>query len=164
VETLLQMASEEESLRAGLPLGLDLTDAGQLEPHLKHTVQALTRWLSTVDTAEVAQRLRPKQWKATRPEALHPVAQAALLDQLTPQTMVRARRGLKLDFATRGQLLRISLADRVIELPLEGEEAVRDLLGGPPVPIGNDPGRQTIARRLLREGLLMPAAERPLQG
>ena len=157
VETLLQMASEQTPLRAGLPLGLDLTDADQLEPHLKQTAQALTRWLSTVDPAQVAQRLRPTQWQSTRPEPLRPVAQNALLDSLTPQTMVRARRGLGFTIVTAGTRLRICLADRVIELPPEGEEALRDLLGGPAVPIGADPDRHTIARRLLREGVLVAA-------
>jgi hypothetical protein len=157
VETLLQLASEEESLRSGLPLGLDITDADELEPHLKQTVQALTRWLSTVDPQRVALRLRPEQWRSARPEPLRPVAQHELLEGLTPQTMVRVRRGLGFALTTQGPRLRISLADRLIELPVEGAEAVRDLLGGQPVPVGADPGRQTIARRLLREGLLIPA-------
>ncbi len=157
VEALLRMASEDEQLRAGLPLGLDVTDAGQLQPHLKQTIETLTRWLSNVEASAVAHRLRTSQWKATRPEALRPVAQAAALETLTPQTMVRLRRGLRFTVEGRGQRVRICLADRVIELPAQGEDIVRDLLGGPAVAVGADPDRHAIARRLLREGLLVPA-------
>ena len=71
--------------------------------------------------------------------------------------MVRARRGLGLALSTHGRRLRITLADRLIELPVEGEETVRDLLGGSAVQVGSDPDRLTIARRLLREGILIPA-------
>ncbi len=157
VEALLRMAREEEPLRAGLPMGLDLTDAGQLRPHLKETVRALTQWLSTVDSAAVAAGLRRELWQEVRPEPLRPVAQAELAQDLTPGAMVRARRGVRFALTGRGDRLRIELADRVVELPAEGEPVVRQLLSGAAVPVGASPSELVIAARLVREGLLVPA-------
>jgi lysine-specific demethylase/histidyl-hydroxylase NO66 len=155
VEALLKLAAGEQSLRSGLPLGFDVTDPAQLAPELAGTVAALTNWLSTTDPELVARRLRQSEWAATRPEALRPVAQAALLTSLSPDTVLRARRGLRFAIAAGPERMRISLVDKTIELPTEAEPIVRELLGGDPVKVAHDPDRMTVARRLLREGLLV---------
>ena len=158
VEALLRLAAEEESLRAGLPIGVDPADPGQLAPHVEETVRALVKWLSTVDSDSVAARLRRQQWQAMRPEPVRPVAQAELAENLTPGVMVRARRGMRFVLSRRGGRLRVELADRVIEFPGEGEPLVQQLLGGAAVAVGSGRGEQVVVARLLREGLLVPAA------
>ncbi|WP_155368327.1 cupin domain-containing protein [Catellatospora vulcania] len=158
VEALLGLAADDPQLRAGLPLGLDLTDPAALAPHLAATVQALQDAAAKADPDDVARRLRAGQWTAHRPGPIRPVAQAAYADALTADSRVRPRPGLRL---VREQG-RIELADRTIGYPSECDPAVQVLLDGPAVRVGDLPGldeqsQLVLVRRLLREAVMVPA-------
>ncbi|WP_144124215.1 cupin domain-containing protein [Catellatospora sichuanensis] len=158
VEALLGLAAEDPQLRAGLPLGLDLTDPAALAPHLAATVQALQDAVVKADADDVARRLRPGQWTAHRPGPIRPVAQAAFADTLTLDSRVQPRPGLHLALG-QGQ---VELADRTVGYPPECDQAVRALLAGPAVRVGELPGldeqsQLVLVRRLLREAVVTPA-------
>lgn len=159
VEALLGLAAADPELRAGLPLGLDLTDPARLAPELAATVDALRDFLCKADPEETARRLRRGQWTAHRPGPVRPVAQAAFAAALGPDDLVRLRPGLRLRLAGD----RIELPDRVIDFPHGCARAVALLLAGPAVRVGDLPGlddaesQLVLARRLLREAVLVPA-------
>lgn len=158
VEALLALAAEDPQLRAGLPLGLDLTDPAALAPHLSATVQALQDAVAKADADDVARRLRPGQWTAHRPGPIRPVAQAAFADTLTADSRVRLRTGLHLALGQG----RIELADTTVGYPPECDQAVEALLAGPAVRVGDLPGldeqsQLVLVRRLLREAVVVPA-------
>jgi len=164
VEALLGLAAEEARLRAGFPMGLDLTDADQLAPHLAATVDALRAWLSTVDPQRVADRLRHRHWAARRPGPIRPVAQAEAAATVNGDSLVAVRPGLcwRLVPAGPGRVA-LALPDRTLDLPEFCAPAVRAALGGPPVRVRDLPGLDVadgvvLVRRLLREAVVTPQA------
>lgn len=164
VEALLGLTAEEAPLRAGFPMGLDLTDPDQLGPHLAATVAALRAWLSTVDTQRVADRLRPGQWAARRPGPIRPVAQAEALATVDGDTLVTVRPGLRWRLVPGApERVVLALPDRTLDLPEFCASAVRAALGGSPVRVRDLPGLDpadavVLVRRLLREAVVTPAA------
>jgi ribosomal protein L16 Arg81 hydroxylase len=163
VETLLDLAREEASLRSGFPLGLDVTEQEHLAPHLVATVEALLDWLPRLDTGTVAERLRESAWKATRPAPIRPLAQTAVMADLDVDTVLAPRRGLRWRIADAGSdAVALHLVDRTITIPAYCEPALRALLAGPSVRIGDLPqlvaaDQLTFTRRMLREAVVVPA-------
>jgi lysine-specific demethylase/histidyl-hydroxylase NO66 len=163
VEALLGLAVDEPALRAGFPLGLDVTDPAALAPHLTATTAALRDWLARADPSVVASRLAKRVWPASRPAPLRPLAQAAAVEMLDARTVVAARAGLRWRLTRRGEdEIVLSLVDRTVSLPAFCEPALRTLLEGPPIAVGDLPGlepddRLVLARRLLREAIAVPA-------
>jgi bifunctional lysine-specific demethylase and histidyl-hydroxylase NO66 len=164
VEALLDLAADEPSLRTGLPMGTDLADREAIGPALADTVKALHSWLDRVGPDEVATRLRPDCWAAGRPAPLAPIAQRVALDALTAESRVTLRRGLpcRLSSDRDGDRLVLRLPDREIAFPAPCADAVRRVLAGRPVRVGDLPGleddhdRLVLARRLLSEAVVTP--------
>ena len=96
VEALLELAADDPRLRATLPLGLDLTDGGQLTPQLSETVDALRDWLSgtRADADAVARRLRRRMWAASRPAPIRPLAQRRAAEAVDGDSRLAPRAGL----------------------------------------------------------------------
>jgi len=165
VEELLALAAEDPRLRAGLPLGVDVADPDAVEPELTETVEALRDWLLRADPAAVAARLRDRAWSAGRPAPIRPLAQAAALAALTADSRVAPREGLRWQLTPTGDAGRVALRlfDRTITLPGTCEPALRAVLAGEVTRVGDLPGldddadRLVLARRLLKEALLTPA-------
>jgi bifunctional lysine-specific demethylase and histidyl-hydroxylase NO66 len=166
VEALLGLATEEAALRAGFPLGLDVSDPDQLAPHLEATVEALRDWLSRADGAAVAAQLRSRAWAATRPAPIRPLAQTAAMADLDAETVLKLRRGLRWHIAAGGaDTVTLHLIDREITVPAYCEPALRSFLSGSSIRIGDLPGlvaadQITFARRMLREAVVVPAEKR----
>jgi ribosomal protein L16 Arg81 hydroxylase len=163
VEVLAALAAEVPGLRAGFGPGTDLTDPDQLAPELKSTVEVLTRWLEGVRPEDVADRLRPALWAAARPAPVRPVAQAAAAAATAVDTTVAARAGLPWRLSTAGDRATLQLSDRSVSFPAWCAPAVRAALGGPAVRVGDLPGlsdrdRVMLARRLLREAVVVPVS------
>ncbi|MEV0881772.1 cupin domain-containing protein [Micromonospora echinofusca] len=162
VEELLALAAEDQRLRATLPFGTDVADPDAIEPELTETVEALRDWLLRADPAAVAARLRQRAWPAARPAPIRPLAQAAALAALDADARLAPRPGLRWQLTPRGDRVALVLPDRTITLPASCAPAVRALLDGT-VRVGDLPGldddadRLTLARRLLREAVLVPA-------
>jgi hypothetical protein len=165
VEALLALAADEPSLRAGLPMGTDPADRDVIEPAFADTVKAMHAWLDRLSPEAVAEQLRPDAWRAGRPEPLAPIAQRAALDTLTPDTVLTVRRGLSYRL-TGGDRLALHLPDREVTFPALCGPAVRRVLAGPPIRVGDLPGleddqdRLVLARRLLVEAVVLASPNR----
>jgi ribosomal protein L16 Arg81 hydroxylase len=163
VEELLHLAAGDSRLRATLPYGLDPTDPDAVEPELTETVEALRDWLTNTDPAEVAARLRDRAWPATRPEPIAPLAQLDFAERLTPDHVIATREGLRWRLTGDGpDHVVLRLTGRTLRFPAYCEPAVRAALGGGPrrvgdLPLADDGDRLVLARRLLREALVVPA-------
>ncbi|MEH0981643.1 cupin domain-containing protein [Micromonospora sp. CPCC 205556] len=163
VEELLALAAEDPRLRAGLPFGTDVADPEAIEPELTETVEALRDWLLRADPAAVAARLRARAWPAARPAPIRPLAQAAALATLDADAHIAPRGGLRWQLTATGDRVALRLTDRTITLPATCEAALRALLTGAVTRVGDLPGldddadRLVLARRLLREAVAVPA-------
>ena len=165
VEALAELAADLPALRESLPLGVDVSDPTQVASQLSVVVDALSEWLSHAEPAAVAGRLRDRTWPQWRPEPVAPLAQAAAVGQLDADSVVRLRRHLPhtlFQAADGGVVLR--LTDRTLTLPAVTEAAVKTLLSGAPVRVGEVPGldpadQVVLVRRLLREAICVPVSE-----
>ncbi|GID75080.1 hypothetical protein Ade02nite_37210 [Paractinoplanes deccanensis] len=162
VEELLGLALNDARLRATLPYGVDVSDPEALEPELTETVEALRDWLSTVEPAEVAERLRARDWPSARPEPVSPLAQLDFAAGLGPDDEIRAREGLRWRLADDGaEHVVLRLVGRTMRFPAFCAPALRLALGGEPIRVGDlpledDADRLVLARRLLNEALVVP--------
>jgi ribosomal protein L16 Arg81 hydroxylase len=165
IEALLALAVEEPELRSGFPLGLDVTDADALAPHLETTVDALRDWLVRADASTVAAKLATSVWPASRPAPMRPLAQAAALGSLDADTVLAPRRGLRWRIAPSGaDRVALRLPDRTVSMPAMCEPAVRALLTSAArvrdLPGLDEHDALVLARRLLREAVVVPANKR----
>ncbi|WP_328476884.1 cupin domain-containing protein [Actinoplanes sp. NBC_00393] len=162
VEELLTLAMEDPRLRATLPYGLDVADPDAIGPELAETVTALRDWLNTADPAAVAARLRERSWPSARPAPISPLAQLDFAAALTPADKIIARGGLQWQLADGPDQVTLRLTGRELQLPAYCGPAVRTALDGDAhavgdLPLDDDADRLVLARRLLTEGLLVPA-------
>lgn len=163
VEELLGMAVAAPSLRASLPFSTDVADPDSVSPELAETVEALRDWLTTVDPADVADRLRERFWPADRPAPLRPLAQAAFLAGLAGDSLVTVRPGLRWRLSS-DEPGRVTLRtfDRTLTMPDGCTPALEWLLAGPARRVADTPGLDEVddalvlARRLVREAVLVP--------
>jgi bifunctional lysine-specific demethylase and histidyl-hydroxylase NO66 len=161
VRQLLEAAQQVPELRTSLPVG-DLTDPAVLAPHLADTVARLREHLDAADVEDIGRRMGGFLRRETRPEPLAPLSQLALAEQLQPDTRLRLRAGLRLRVDGGDATVRLILLDRSVELPAVAEAAVKTIVSGTPftpdeLPDLDATEQLTVARRLLREGILVPA-------
>ena len=162
VEALTALVADDADLRASLPLGLDVADPEALAPHVDAVRAALHAALDRVPAEAVTRKVRGKVWQGGRPEPLRPVASAAFAEGLAPGDAVRVRIGLHCRL-TRHDGLVLELPDRRVTFPDTVAPALEALLGGGTHVVGDLPGlpaadQVVLVRRLLREGVLVPAA------
>ena len=162
LEALAALAAEMPELRTSLPLGVDVADPAQIAPELAATVEALAGWLPAADPAQVARVLRQGVWARARPEPLGPLAQAAAASTVDSGTRVRRRGGLRHVLRSTPDGIVLELADRTLSLPASTEPAVKAMLSGEVLAVGELPGldaadQVTLARRMLREAVVVPA-------
>ena len=163
VEALAELVAQDPRLRASLPLGIDVADPAALAPHLDAVRDALAGALAGTDAEEVARRVRRRVWQGGRPEPVGPVAAAAFVAGLAAGDAVRLRLGLPHRLVPGGEQIRLELPDRRIDLPVACTEPLRALLSGEPCRVGSLPemdeaDQLVLVRRLLREGVLVPAS------
>jgi len=167
VRFLFDAVQDDPELRASLPMGADLADPDVLKPHLATTVAALRASLERVPATRIAEKVGTNLMQRTRPEAIRPLAQLAAAEALASDTPLRRRGALRLRLvpgkgADGQERLKIVLLDQTIDLPASTYDAVRLVVGGnvftPAQLPGLDPEDQlTLTRRLLREGVVVPA-------
>jgi bifunctional lysine-specific demethylase and histidyl-hydroxylase NO66 len=160
---VVELATEETWFRESLPVGFAADPAG-LEASLADRVGELRRFLDKVDLGRVAERAARRFW-ATRPPPLQgQLRQLLALDELDDTTVLRRRPGATCRLRVAGDRLEVLLGDRTLTMPAHLEPAVRRLLdpdGCTPADLAghlDGPSRLVLARRLVREGLLQPAA------
>ncbi|GIE95157.1 cupin domain-containing protein [Actinoplanes rishiriensis] len=167
VEELLRAATADRRLRATLPLGLDVTDPDAIEPELTETVEALRDWLSGTGPAEIAERLTTRDWPSARPAPIAPLAQLDYAAGLGPDSLVEVRAGLRWRLVEDGpDHVVLRLTGRTLRFPAYCAPALRWAFGGDPVRVGDlpldtDEDRLVLARRLLREALVVPGFTAP---
>jgi hypothetical protein len=163
VEELLAMAVQDARLRATLPFGLDVADPDAIEPELTETVEALRDWLARTSPAEAADRLAARDWPSARPEPVAPLAQLDFAESLDLDNAVKTRGGLRWRLTEDGpDHVVLRLTGRTLRFPAYCAAALRQALGAEPTRVGDllletDEDRLVLARRLLREALVVPA-------
>ena len=166
VQQLIARARDDPALRTSLPMGVDLADSQMLAPELSATVSALAAHLASAagsaSVEAVAAAVADEVTTQTRPAPLGPLAQLRAVETLGPEMALSLRRGLRCRIIRRGGELQLRLLDRTIELAISAENAVKAVLTGEPLTPASLPGLEAddqlaLARRLLREGVLVPA-------
>ncbi len=147
---LLTLAADDPQFRRALPVQPS-SDPGDL---LARTAS----WLQGLDPFDVREKLEVRLARATPPEPLRMLAGAQTLRTLCAETTVRPRRGL----SVRRDGTTLHLSGRKLTLPDSTSPALDLALAGP-VKVGDlavggfDEGDAVVlARRLLREGVLVP--------
>ena len=160
LEALMAVVADDPALRASLPLGVDVSDPASVEADVRATVEALTARLGTVSAADVSQRLARRLVGSNRPAPVPPLAQAAAYHSLTAESQLSARPFQRHVLGTDDDALMLRLSDRTVRLPLAGEKAVRALLDGERLRVGDLPGldgadAMSLARTLVREAVVV---------
>ncbi|GAB2471232.1 cupin domain-containing protein [Jatrophihabitans fulvus] len=163
VQHLLKAVADDVELRRSLPMGVDLGDPAALAAEFAETLEALQASLAHRSADAAARHLDLDLMRRTRPEAIGPLAQLTAAERLTGETALRLRRGLRLRLEHVGDELRVVLLDRTVVLPARMADAVKTAVSGGRVTPSQLPGldadtQLTVARRLVREGVLVPAA------
>ncbi len=159
VQALVELAEDELELRRSLPLGIDVAEPADVEPELDAVVHALRGVLESTSAVDVADRLRASAWRSMRPGPLAPLAQAASIVDLRAGDEVRLRPGLRAALSDDGSL-GLLLPHGRVDLEPESAGALRPLLDGDVVVVADENGQglpPELARRLLREGVIVPA-------
>ena len=166
VQQLVARARDDPALRASLPMGVELGDSQVLAPELSATVSALAAQLASAAGSAaveaVAAAVADEVTSQTRPAPLGPLAQLRAVETLGPETGLSLRRGLRCRITRRDGELHLRLLDRTIELSTTAENAVKAVLTGELLTPASLPGldadeQLALVRRLLREGVLVPA-------
>ena len=154
--------------RRGRPVAAYLASAGS-RPIRPKAVSRISRprcrrcsggW--TMRARRTSPRVRRRTWGATRPAPVSPLAQAAALRALDADTSLHLRPHLRVAIDAVGDDLRLSFADRNLTLPSSTRPALDAVLSGAVLAAGSLPGLDeadslVLARRLLREALVVPA-------
>ena len=156
---VLALAGREEAFRDALPV----QPADGLSAALPDLLRRTATWVEALPLEDLEQVVRRRLARAVPAEPLPLLATAAALRGLDARTPLRPRRGLALAPRLDGDALVLDLPGRTVTLPAFVEPAVRRLLEGPCTPgdlrLGglDEPGALVLARRLLREGAVLPA-------
>jgi hypothetical protein len=157
---LVDAAADDVSFRRSLPAGWPF-DGDLATGAVKDVVADLVEWLGRVDPAALAAGLRTR-WVSNRaPLLAGQLGEILALPGLDDTTVLRPRPGTitQLD-ATGDGRVRLTLGDRTLVLPAALEPALRRLLDGPELRVGDladlldAPSRLVLVRRLVREGAL----------
>ena len=159
---VLARAETAETLRAALPLGVDLTDPSVVAALVADAVEELSRF-SGADpdqATQVASRLSRRVRDSTRPEPIAPLAAVNSAASLHEATTVSLRHGLDGRVLAAGTEVALVLPGKTIRLPAEAGDALAAVLTGDTVRAGDLPGLDpasalVVARRLVREGVLV---------
>jgi len=161
---LIDAAGQDRELRRSLPMGIDVTDARSLATHVRAAAERLSAAVSTAGPEHLesaARRIARRQIGETRPQPLAPLAQLAALGTLDQQTPLRLRPGLRPTFSQVGERLSLETVDSTITFPSLVRDSLLLAISGaefrPADLPALDPDEQLVlARRLLREGVLVP--------
>jgi hypothetical protein len=159
VRRLADLAAEELELRRALPPGW-AHDPAVATAAVAAAMSFLTHWLDAVDPADVGEQLTSRFWSNRPPLLDGQLRQLELVDEVDDATVLSVRSGAVCRTRVRGGRLELSLGDRLLTLPSACEAAVCRLLAGP-VELGDladlldEASRLVLARRLVREGLLV---------
>jgi len=152
----VSLAGADEGFRDALPVqpldGLDVPDL----------LRRAAAFFEQVPPAEVQAVVERRLRRAVPAEPVRLLAQDAAVRALSPTSALRPRR-LSTSVRLDGAQVVLSLPGRSVRLPAFVDPALRRLLAGPCTPADlllgglDEPGALVLARRLLREGAVVPA-------
>ena len=162
---LIAAAAADRELRRSLPMGIDVTNVDVIVGHVQTAAKRLAAAVDGADQAHmetVASRVGRRQVGETRPAPLAPLAQLDALRELTAQTPLRLRRGLQPILRDAGERVLLDVMDSAISWPAVVRESLRYVLHGTTfrpaeLPVLDADVQLVVARRLLREGVVVPA-------
>ncbi len=164
---LITGAASDRELRRSLPMGIDVTDVGAMAGHVK---AAAARLSAAVDgagaeqIAAVASRVGRRQATETRPVPLPPLAQLGVLRFVEGSTSLRLRPGCRPIYRDSGERTIVEVLDTSTSWPAQAVPALRTALSGTEfrpeqLPELDAQEQLVVARRLLREGLIVAAGD-----
>jgi bifunctional lysine-specific demethylase and histidyl-hydroxylase NO66 len=163
VEALFGLLHRERELRRSLPLGIDVANPAQLAPHLDAVLDLVGEAIGRIAPQDVAQAVREKAWKGSRPEPLPPLAHAEFTASVGVGDLVRRRSGLhfRLHAYDGAGEPTLELPGRTLRFEPGTGPALRALLSGDVLAVGQLPGldenaQLDLVRRLLGAAVLVP--------
>jgi ribosomal protein L16 Arg81 hydroxylase len=159
LDVVRTLAADDPELRRSLPLGVDLADPSSVADDVAAVIAGLRDWLTRVDPAEVADRVRARTWAQVRPEPVAPLAQSAAAAALDPDSVLRLRRRLRCRLLpVEGDRVALVAGRRTHDLPATTAAAVGELLAVGELKVADLPGldapdQLVLARRLVLEGI-----------
>ncbi|SNS97777.1 cupin domain-containing protein [Rhodococcoides kyotonense] len=164
---LLGVLQEDAELREPLPAGIDLTDADAVLPYVDRVVDDVANLLQQLKNDEparrrIAERLGRRFADITRPEPVGPLRTVSFMNALDEDSAVVWRQGLTASISRSENKIHLGLRDKTVSLPDECADAIAQLQSGKPCRVSELVGLDSnsaivVARRLLREGVLVPA-------
>jgi hypothetical protein len=165
---LLAAAADDRELRRSLALGSDAEELAEQVRAAARRLAAVIDEAAVTNTAvaAVSRRVDRRLSRETRPAPISPLAQLTAIGNLHPGTALRARPGLRPALRRTGNRLSLDVIDSTVSWPVDAERALRCSLSGdtfrPSELEDLDPDEQLVlARRLLREGIVVPADSGP---
>jgi len=166
---LITAAASDRELRRSLPLGVDVTDISSITGHLQDAAKRLASVVDGVDQDQLtalARTVGRQQVGANRPAPLAPLRQLAALGELDGRTELQLRPGLRPLVWLGADRLSMEVNGGTISWPAQTGAAIELALSGkvfrPKDCADLDPEEQlVVARRLLREGIVVPATSGP---
>ena len=155
----VSLAGREEAFRDALPL----SPQEGLAEALPDLLRRAAAWLEALPPQEVERVVARRLSRAVPVEPVPLLAAAAAARSMAPGTRLRPRGGLTATLHVDGESLVVGLPGKELTLPAFTEPAVRRLMDAPATPAdlavtGLDAeGCLVLARRLLREGAVLPA-------
>jgi len=153
----VSLAGADEAFRDALPiLPLETLSVADF-------LRQAAAWLEQLPAADVEAVVARRLRRALPLEPVGLLAQDTAVRGLTASASLRPRRGLVTTFAVDGDSVVVTLPGRTLTLPALVEPALRRLLLGHCTPADlqlgglDGPGALVLARRLLREGVVVPA-------
>ncbi|MBO9555677.1 MAG: cupin-like domain-containing protein [Cellulomonas sp.] len=164
-EVLARVAASPE-LRGSLPFGLDLDDPAAATPVVEQALAELVTVLEKAQadpaTAEGVRRALAARLARDVPAApVRPLATVDALSRFGVDDVVVLRGGLHPRLVVDGGSVVLRLPRSAVTLPVAAHPALQALLTGTPVRVGDLPDLDAesavvVARRLVREGVLVP--------
>jgi lysine-specific demethylase/histidyl-hydroxylase NO66 len=153
----LTLARDEEEFRGALPV----QPRAQLPALLPEMLRTAAQWLEQLPAADVERVVAARLDRAVPPEPVSLLATAQVVRDLGRATPVRPRRGLPATVRVEGDRVALVVPGRTITLPVAAEPALRRMLAAPAtsadLPGLDEEGRLVLVRRMLREGVVVPA-------
>jgi lysine-specific demethylase/histidyl-hydroxylase NO66 len=156
---LVEDATTGPAFREALPAGF-ARQPEQFRDALAARLKELADVIASTDVDALAGREIERLWDGLLPRLDGQLTALLDLDAITNDTVTRPRHPLPFTVTVDGDRLRVRMTGRALSMPAYTEPALRALLSGP-VRLSNLPGtldapsRIVLAKRLVREGLLV---------
>ncbi len=162
-EALLEAAGSalaaDPGLRRSLPLGVDVSAAGELAAQVDDVRDALREAVAAVPPDEIARILRGRARSAQRPAPVGPLQQWSHAQSLTADEVVALRPHLMAAVEGQGESAVVRSRAGRVPVPSAGVPAVRQLLAGETLRVRDLMDDTDQARELARELLLAGVVE-----